>query len=115
MKEIANDRNLIAFCGLYCGTCGKYLKEKCPGCARNEKAKWCKIRSCCIENKLLSCADCKTFKSAADCGKFSNLISRILALIYGSNRPAAIALIKEKGYDAFAAYMTQNKLLTMKR
>ena len=36
------DRNpeKIAFCGLYCGACRQYLKEKCPGCRKNEKAKY---------------------------------------------------------------------------
>lgn len=46
MKNIESDKELIAACGLYCGACRKYLAEKCPGCRLNEKAAWCKIRSC---------------------------------------------------------------------
>mgnify|MGYP001174253203 CR=1 FL=1 len=45
---------LVAYCGLYCGQCTKYLKGKCPGCKENEKASWCKTRSCCIENDFAS-------------------------------------------------------------
>ena len=42
MKEIVADTNLIGYCGLYCGACKRYLKDKCPGCHKNEKAAWCK-------------------------------------------------------------------------
>jgi len=28
MKEIVADSKLVAYCGLYCGACKSYLKEK---------------------------------------------------------------------------------------
>ncbi len=31
MKEIVSDPKLVAYCGLYCGACKRYLQEKCPG------------------------------------------------------------------------------------
>ena len=37
MKEIKENVGLVAYCGLYCGACKAYLKEKCSGCLNNEK------------------------------------------------------------------------------
>lgn len=33
MRAIVSNPALIANCGLCCGACKAYLKEKCPGCA----------------------------------------------------------------------------------
>jgi hypothetical protein len=38
MKQIIADKNLVAYCGLYCGACNKYLDGKCPGCQKNKKS-----------------------------------------------------------------------------
>jgi Protein of unknown function (DUF3795) len=114
-KQITNDAELIAYCGLYCGACGKFLKDKCPGCSGNAKASWCQIRSCCIENNYKSCADCKQFSNVKDCKKYNNFIAKIFGFVFRSNRAACISLIKEKGYEGFAGYMTDNKIMTIKR
>ncbi len=114
-KQITNDIKLIAFCGLYCAACPSYLKEKCPGCAENEKASWCKIRSCCLENNYKSCTDCKQYSNVMDCKKYNNFISKIIGVIFRSNRAACIDIIKEKGYEGFASYMTGNKMMTIKK
>ena len=89
MKLIVPDTQNIAACGLYCGACRKFLIGKCPGCKQNEKATWCKIRSCCQENKFNTCAN--------------------------SDRAACIRYIKEHGEQAFAKEMTQRKCQTIKR
>ncbi|HQO22482.1 MAG TPA: DUF3795 domain-containing protein, partial [Spirochaetota bacterium] len=68
-KEITSDKSNIAFCGLYCGACNWFLSGKCAGCAKNEKAKWCKTRTCCLENSYKSCADCAEFSNPNECGK----------------------------------------------
>ncbi len=114
-KEIMNDTKLIAYCGLYCAACGKYVNGKCPGCADNAKASWCKIRMCCIENNYKSCADCKEFSNVNDCKKYNNIISKLFGLIFRSDRAACISCIKEKGYDNYAAYMTENKIQGFKK
>ena len=44
-KEIITDKNLVAYCGLYCGACRSYLKRKCQACKDNEKASWCKVKN----------------------------------------------------------------------
>jgi hypothetical protein len=115
MKEITADTSLVACCGLYCGACGSYLKGKCPGCAKNEKASWCKVRSCCSANTYASCADCTLVPDLMDCGKFNNFISKIFAVVMRSNRPACIRAIKRDGREAFARDMAGKKIMTIKR
>jgi Protein of unknown function (DUF3795) len=111
---MVTDKNLIAYCGLYCGACGSFLKGKCPGCKKNIKASWCKIRQCCVENDYLSCADCRKME-IMECKKFNNFISKIFGLIFHSNRPACIQRIKELGYEEYARQMATNKLQSVKR
>ena len=115
MKEIIADNTLVSTCGLYCGSCPKYLKDKCPGCEANEKASWCKIRSCCLEYGYSSCADCKEYADVMECNKFNNFFSRMIGFILRSDREAGIKMIKEKGYEGFASYMAENRLIAIRR
>jgi hypothetical protein len=112
--EIKADKNLIAFCGLYCGGCPQYLKEKCPGCVKNEKATWCQIRVCCLQNKYTSCAECKSYADINKCKKFNNIVSKIFAFIFRSNRKACIEKIKLIGPEKFAAEMAKIKKHSIK-
>ena len=115
MKEISVDRNLIAYCGLYCGACKKYLKEKCPGCLKNEKASWCKVRRCCINNGLSSCAECTQYEDVNDCRWYNNLIARLFGFVLRSDRRACVLRIKEIGTESFAAEMAEKGLVTIRR
>jgi hypothetical protein len=115
MKEVVSSPDLVAYCGLYCGACGSYLKEKCPGCHENEKAKWCAIRTCCADNGYLSCADCKEFENPADCKKFNNLMAKIFGLIFRSDRLACIRQIKELGVQGHADKMAAIRRQSIKR
>jgi hypothetical protein len=115
MNDVKADLGLIAYCGLYCGECPAYKKEKCPGCHTNEKAKWCKIRTCNMEHGYKSCAECTAYANPMDCKSFNNIFSKFFAFVFRSNRPACIAMIKEQGYEKFALYMVQNKQHTIKR
>jgi len=115
MKELNVDSKLVSFCGLYCGPCSKYLKGKCPGCAENEKATWCKIRSCCIEKGINSCAECNEFSDVKDCKKFDNFVAKMFEFVFKSDRKAGIKMIKESGYDEFARYMAENQMVSMKK
>lgn len=112
--EIVSDKNLIAYCGLYCGACHSYLSKRCPGCHDNLKASWCKIRVCCEENNYQSCADCNK-SELAECKKYNTVISKIIGYILNSDRAACINLIKEIGYDDFAMEMSRNKRQTIRR
>jgi hypothetical protein len=115
MKEIVADPKLVAYCGLYCGACKKYLKGRCPGCIENNKATWCKVRACCIEHNYSTCADCSILNGAADCKEFNNFIARVFGFIFRSDRQACIELIKEKGVEQYAAEMAKNQIMTIRR
>ncbi|MBI9053555.1 MAG: DUF3795 domain-containing protein [Bacteroidales bacterium] len=115
MKDTLVKSELVSFCGLYCGSCSKYKKGKCPGCAENEKATWCKIRSCCIEKGIKSCANCKEFQNVKDCKKFDNFVAKMFEFVFKSDRKAGIKMIKESGYDEFAKFMAENELVSMKK
>ncbi|MCX6259118.1 MAG: DUF3795 domain-containing protein [Bacteroidia bacterium] len=113
-KEITADKNLVAYCGLYCGACGKYLMGKCSGCRDNVKATWCKVRECCIQNNHLSCADCTTIE-LKDCKKYNNFMFKLVGYILRSDRSACICRIREIGYDNFAFEMAEKKMQTIRK
>lgn len=113
IKNIEANRELIAACGLYCGACRKYLSYKCPGCHKNEKATWCKIRSCVKGKGFHSCAKCR--KDVSECKIYSNLIGKIFAFLFKSDRPACIHYIRQHGEQAFAEEMTRRKCQTIKK
>ena len=113
MKEIEVNKELIAACGLYCGACRKYLGAKCPGCHENEKATWCKIRYCVKGRGFHTCAECH--KDVAECKTYSNLIGKIFAFLFKSDRAACIRYIREHGEQAFAEEVTKRKCQTIKR
>jgi hypothetical protein len=115
MREIVSDTSLVAYCGLYCGACRAYLKQRCPGCHENRKATWCGVRSCCTEHNYASCADCTEFADAMDCKKFNNLIAKLFGLIFRSNRGACIAQIRQIGIQGHADNMAKNRRQTIKR
>jgi hypothetical protein len=115
IEKIIADKELVAYCGLYCGVCKKYRQGKCPGCAKNNKATWCQIRNCCIDNIYSSCADCKKVSSTTGCKKFNNFVGKIFSVIFNSNRPACVKRIKEIGYDAYAKEMAEKRVMTIKR
>ena len=115
MKEVIASADLVAYCGLYCGACKAYLNDRCPGCHDNAKATWCKIRSCCMQQNITSCADCKEFAEPNDCKKFNNLISKIFGLIFRSDRSACIKQIRQRGVQGHAENMTRNKQHSIKK
>ena len=94
MENLTADKNNIAACGLYCGACRKFLSGKCPGCEKNEKASWCKIRQCCISKGYHTCAECK--RDVRECKTYSNFLSKVFAFIFNSDRPACISYIREE-------------------
>ncbi len=115
MREIVADRKLVAYCGLYCGACGSYLKGRCPGCHENTKASWCKVRSCCAENGYASCANCSVYSDPNECKLFNSFISRAIGLVLNSNRQACVMQIRRVGLDEHAALMTKRKRQTIPR
>ena len=111
---VQHDLNLVSKCGLYCGNCSKYKKGKCAGCVTNEKATWCKTRTCCIENGYDTCADCKT-TTPRDCKKFSNFISSIFEVVFRSDRKTSIEYIKEHGRESYINLMVDQNRMVIKK
>jgi len=114
-SEIRVDPDLVAFCGLYCGACGKFLKGRCPGCRKNASAAWCRVRSCCLERAYGSCADCTTHAEVRECGHFHNWISRLIGFFLGSDRRACIQQIRKLGREGHARDMAANRRQTLPR
>lgn len=114
MREIVVDEALVSYCGLYCGSCGRYLKGSCPGCANNEKATWCKTRTCSINKGYKSCADC-TVSNLRDCRTQYNFISKAFGFVFNTDRIAGLELVRAQGYSAFAQQMAEAKHMSVKR
>jgi hypothetical protein len=115
MKEIVADPNLVAYCGLYCGACKRYLMGKCPGCRENEKATWCKVRTCCLENNYATCADCILVRDITDCKGYNNFMAKLFGFIFRSDRQACIRLIQQNGVEQFATEMAEKQRMTIRR
>ena len=115
MKPITADANLVAYCGLYRGACGTYRCGRCSGCHDNQKATWCKVRTCCVENGYSSCAECEITADPRDCKKFNNFISKIFGLIFRSDRRDCVLQIREKGIEAHAELMAAQKMPAIRR
>lgn len=115
MREIVADTKLVAYCGLYCGACRSYLKEKCAGCHDNERASWCKVRACCMEHSYSSCAECTEFPNPHACRKFHNFFSQAIGFLFNSDRRACIVQTRQIGLQAHAEEMALHKRQTIKR
>lgn len=115
MKEIVADTALVGYCGLYCGACGSYLKDRCRGCHENERAAWCKVRSCCRQEGYATCADCVTFTDPANCTKFNNFVSKTIGFVLRSDRRACIKQVRDQGLPAHAEDMARHKRQTIRR
>ena len=114
-EKIKPDKSLVSKCGLYCGSCKRYLKGKCVGCADNHKAIWCKPRTCCIENRIPTCAQCREYDDPMECKKLNNFLSRFFGVIFNSNRRANIEYIQKKGVGKYAKKMAKRGEPTFKR
>jgi hypothetical protein len=115
MRELAASADQVAACGLYCGACKAYLAERCDGCRENTKATWCRVRSCCNERSLSSCAECADFPDPRRCAKFNNFMSKLFGLILRSDRAACVAQIRRLGLEGHAHAMAQQRLHTIRR
>lgn len=107
METKTSHPDLIAYCGLYCGACKAYVSSRCPGCRKNGRAKWCKLRSCAIQAGYATCADCVQHTDPRRCAKYHNWISRVFGFVFRSNRAACIDRIREVGRESFAREMSE--------
>jgi len=106
MKPIVIDSYLVSMCGLYCGACGKFRSGKCMGCQANQKATWCKARTCCMEKGRGSCAECRTYDDpGAQCKALNNKIAQIYSVLFNSDRGEGLRHIKAYGKLGYAREM----------
>ena len=89
--------------------------HKRPGCRENQKASWCKVRSCGIRHEYASCADCETFSDPNACKHFNNFISKMFALVFRSDRVACIRQIRDLGIQGYADKMSSLGLQSIRR
>jgi hypothetical protein len=107
--------SLVSACGLYCGACYKYKKGKCPGCADNNSASWCKIRVCTKTKGISTCAGCTEFEDVDDCKKFNTIFSKFFYYFLKSDRRASLQRIAKIGIPAYAEEMEEMKMQVIKR
>lgn len=112
---MSDKKTPVAACGLYCGACGKFKKETCPGCLGNEKATWCGIRACCLEKGYATCAECTEQAGPRGCAKFNNFMGKVMGVLFNSDRFACIERIREVGPETFAAEMNAKGKMTLPR
>jgi hypothetical protein len=110
-----NQKEIIAFCGLFCNNCKSFKNSKCPGCSKNEKATWCATRKCCIENKFSNCSECNKFDNVKDCKKMNNVISKFFAFVFKSDRIASIEYLKQNSGELYINLMKKNNLMSVKK
>ncbi|NLG65462.1 MAG: DUF3795 domain-containing protein [Actinobacteria bacterium] len=115
MAEMQVTPELVASCGLYCGACKSYLRGKCQGCHQNVKATWCKIRSCCGDQGIQSCASCSEYPDPMTCRKFNNFMAKVFRVVFRSDRAACIDQIKQLGLEGHARAMAARGSQTIKR
>lgn len=110
-----DNSDLVSYCGLYCGACSSFKKGRCPGCRRNEKASWCKVRKCDIAKEIRSCADCKEYLDVSECSKFNNFAAKAFGFVFNTDRRKGIAFIKCEGYNPYALKMAEIDRVCLKR
>jgi len=96
----------IAACGLFCTNCRSFKLKKCQGCQIGPKFERCSVRKCCVEKGITTCAQCEEFSAPRDyreCKRINNIIPKVFGLIFGTNRPKALALLRDHGQEAYLA------------
>jgi len=96
----------IAPCGLFCTNCKKFKRGKCQGCQVQAGFAQCPVRNCCEEKGIATCASCGDFAAPhgyRECKKVFNPIARVISFFTGSDRPAALAMLRDSGVDGYLA------------
>ncbi len=116
LKPVSFDRSQIAPCGMNCGTCIGYLREKnrCPGCRvmSSDEAKTrvrCRIKNCEKLKETASgfCYDCESFP----CKRIKNIDLRYRTK-YHTSFIENLKMIEERGIDVFLAFEVMRRTCT---
>jgi hypothetical protein len=112
-QTVSFEKHLIAPCGMNCGTCIAYLRDKnrCPGCRIISSDKTISIKKCLVPDcsnlqKTTSefCFECEIFP----CQRIKNLDKRYRTK-YRTSFIENLAMIKEKGLDQFLAFESKRR------
>jgi putative acetyltransferase len=102
MANIKNYQGRVPACGVFCGGCPMYLKEKkpCPGAGLNfKRCESCTtFHLCCIEKGISHCFQCREFP----CKRFKSWTKRWEK--YGQNFIENQKLLKDAGMNGFLEY-----------
>ncbi len=94
----------IAPCGLFCSNCRKFEQGRCAGCQVEAPFAGCPVRKCVVAKGLITCAECPDFPSGRDfreCPKLNNFLSKLMAVVFRSDRPGALAMLRDQGRDVY--------------
>lgn len=102
MADFKHYNGRIPACGVFCGGCPTYTRDKkpCPGAEINiKRCEGCTtFHLCCKDKGILHCYKCIDFP----CKKFKDFSKRWLK--YGQDFIENQKLLKELGYDNFLKY-----------
>ena len=73
MPDSGGPERMVAYCGIYCASCGKLLKGNCRGCLNGDGNEKCQVIGCCQRHHYRTCAECGDYLT---CDKFSNYKNR---------------------------------------
>lgn len=111
--EIEFTKEMIAPCGMNCGSCLGFMryKDHCPGCrmvddSKPEFCKQCIIINCDLLKSTESgfCYDCPKYP----CRRLKNLDKRY-STRYSTSFFENLAMIREKGIDSFLNFETERR------
>jgi hypothetical protein len=107
------NKSLIAPCGMNCGTCIAYLREKnkCPGCRIYSADKAISVQRCIIP--MCVHLDRTISKFCYDCGKFPcrrlKQLDKRYRTKYNTGFIENLTIIKEKGIDNFLVFESKRR------
>ena len=113
INRVQFDPSLIAPCGMNCGTCLGYLREKnrCPGCRVFSTDKAVSIQRCIIPG--CEYLDKTESGFCYDCGKFPCRRLKQLDLRYRTKYRTSfmenLMMIKEKGIETFLEFESERR------
>jgi len=97
------EKELLAPCGTYCGSCAYYTKERtphCSGCATHEGHPFwgdCKLYACAKDHEVEHCGLCKEFP----CDLFVNQYDPEYGQKSAFTRAGLLAYRKKAGTDKY--------------
>jgi hypothetical protein len=94
----------IAACGLFCTNCGAFKRGRCQGCQIAPGFACCPVRQCCADKQITTCAECDEFRTPRDyreCKKINSWIAKLFRLVFRSDRPGALAMLRDQGPEAY--------------